>query len=158
MPSLTGSVQYSGAVFHAPAGWRLVVLPSSRRTCVLERLLSPTASSTNPRTALTGDAIGLFPLRGNPDRCLSMGSFYNGRWRSARSVGGLVEDVSVDTPTLKVFGKLGVYEWLSIPSLDIGLQLFGYGPTVNKALTVVRAIAGSASPGSVRGQGSKSLS
>jgi hypothetical protein len=88
-----------------------------------------------------------------------MRSFYSGRWRPVRSEGGLTEDVSVTTANLKVLGKLGVYEWRSIPSLDIGLQLFGYGPTVKKALMVVRAIAGSAALGVAhRGQERKSVS
>lgn len=117
---------------------------------MLERLLSPAAASTHPVTTLKGDAIGLFPLRSNPGHCVGMHSFYDGPWRSVRSAGGLTEDVSVTTWTVKASGELGVYEWRSIPSLDIGLQLFGYGPTVKEALTVVRAIAGSASVGVAR--------
>jgi hypothetical protein len=159
VPRLTDSVQFSGAVFHTPAGWRLVVLLPTPRTCVLERLLPPAASSPSPVAALKGDAIGLFPLRGSPDRCVTMRSFYDGRWRHVRSEGGLREDVSVTTSSVKAFGKLGVYEWRSIPSLDIGLQLFGYGRTVKSALLVVRAIAASASIGiSHRGHERKSLS
>ena len=144
-PPLTGSVQYSGAVFHVPAGWRLLVLPTSRGCRVLERLLSPAAVSRSPVARLKADAVGLIPLRSNGHPCVSMRDSYGGPWRSIRSSGGLTEDVSATTWTEKAFGQLGVYEWRSIPSLDIGLQLFGHGPTVNEALVVVRAIAGSAS-------------
>lgn len=155
-PPLPGSVHYAGAVFRVPAGWRVVALRSSSKTCELERLESPTASSTNPATALKGDTVGLFPLRSDPDRCTSMRSFYDGPWRAARSECGLTEDVGVRTFSDEAFGGLGVWEYRSIPSLDIGLQLFGYGPNVTKALLVASTIADSAAPAQSKEEGDDS--
>jgi hypothetical protein len=112
-------------------------------SCKEDRLLSPAAASRDLRTSSRGDSIAFFPYSAPPDECLEMRAFYDGSWRSTTK-DGLTMRVSTTVDTLKVFGGLGVYEYDGIPSRNVGMQLFGYGPTVATALAVDRAIVSTA--------------